>query len=674
MASINQFDPTGLERGAKALREINQSPHAGAALALQVEQEKTKQLASEKQKSESDAKTWEKRKEYLEAETEEHKKRADYEDQLARKRADEQRQQRLKDARKEDEQREAAMKRIEGMKRATEARIQEEKRATIAAEHEMHVQSIRATELARAEGAMRIERHNKDLHLARLELEKSQERQTFIAVAQTAVSAIATRMGNFLRDPEAVAKTVAVASSLFIAYHGAKKGTSVVGNYVASNLGRPALVRETSRRSYLSARELWRRASGSYRVHGSRGLGEIVLASQEAERIKTLAASVKCAKEHNLPHRHILLHGPPGTGKTMFGRVLAFESGMDYAVMTGGDVGPLGKDAVTELHRLFDWALRSRNGLVVFMDEADAFLRAWPPAALSAGSACRSQGALTGVLRCGVAGRRDRDGMSEEMRAALNAFLYNTGTESSKFMLVLATNQPQLLDTAVIDRVDSSVLFKLPVRAYKYCAGVARCGRHLSSPCLFSPAGAAQGEEQRLQMLQRFWTERVDDFDLRQKIGVDDSLGTEHVHGVLERVAAETEGLSGRSLAQLMNSAAPAPLPPAAVLASGHSPVAQRALRAFCFRSGPERDAGEGRAGRPADAGGRAGAGPPAGARGRRVLRGRIDPVLHHRAGAPSFPPAPTLSPPLPPWAQCREGWAHHVLTFRRYRKPARYA
>ena len=52
----------------------------------------------------------------------------------------------------------------------------------------------------------------------------------------------------------------------------------------------------------------------------------------------------------------------------MFGRVLAFESGMDYAVMTGGDVGPLGKDAVTELHRLFDWALRSRNGLVVFMD------------------------------------------------------------------------------------------------------------------------------------------------------------------------------------------------------------------------------------------------------------------------------------------------------------------
>ena len=94
-----------------------------------------------------------------------------------------------------------------------------------------------------------------------------------------------------------------------------------------------------------------------------------------------------------------------------------------------------------------------------------------------------------------MAGRRDRDGMSEEMRAALNAFLYNTGTESSKFMLVLATNQPQLLDTAVIDRVDSSVLFKLPVRAYKYCAGVARCGRHLSLSFLTRGCRAGRGAE-----------------------------------------------------------------------------------------------------------------------------------------------------------------------------------
>ena len=30
-----------------------------------------------------------------------------------------------------------------------------------------------------------------------------------------------------------------------------------------------------------------------------------------------------------------------------------------YAMMSGGDVVPLGKDAVTELHAIFNWAERS---------------------------------------------------------------------------------------------------------------------------------------------------------------------------------------------------------------------------------------------------------------------------------------------------------------------------
>lgn len=48
--------------------------------------------------------------------------------------------------------------------------------------------------------------------------------------------------------------------------------------------------------------------------------------------------------------------------------------GLDYAMMTGGDVAPLGAQAVTKIHEIFDWAKKSKKGLLLFIDEADAFL------------------------------------------------------------------------------------------------------------------------------------------------------------------------------------------------------------------------------------------------------------------------------------------------------------
>merc|ERR1719326_989150 len=164
-------------------------------------------------------------------------------------------------------------------------------------------------------------------------------------------------------------------------------------------------------------------------------LENIVLEDELTERLQWTTNSVVNAKKNGTPFRHLLLHGPPGTRKTLFARTLSMNSGLGYAIMSGGDVGPLGKEAVHELNKLFSWANTSRKGLILFIDEADAFLRR---------------------------GRAAEAAMSEEARNVLSAFLHHTGTENDKFMVVMATNVREILDRAVLDRVDERFEFPLP--------------------------------------------------------------------------------------------------------------------------------------------------------------------------------------------------------------------
>ncbi len=121
------------------------------------------------------------------------------------------------------------------------------------------------------------------------------------------------------------------------------------------------------------------------------------------------------------------------SGKTLVAKTLAKVIGADYAMMSGGDVSPLGPDAVTQIHQLFSWAAMSPKGVVLFIDEAECFL-----------------------------GARDSGLMSDTSHNALNAMLYNTGGERKDFMLVLATNRAEDLDAAVLDRCDESLFFPLP--------------------------------------------------------------------------------------------------------------------------------------------------------------------------------------------------------------------
>ncbi|KAI3726500.1 hypothetical protein L1987_66297 [Smallanthus sonchifolius] len=199
----------------------------------------------------------------------------------------------------------------------------------------------------------------------------------------------------------------------------------------------------------------------------------------------------------------MLFYGPPGTGKTLVAREIARKSGLDYAMMTGGDVAPLGAQAVTKIHEIFDWSKKSKRGLLLFIDEADAFL-------------CE----------------RNSIHMSEAQRSALNALLFRTGDQSRDVVLVLATNRPGDLDSAITDRIDDVIEFPLPQEEERFKLLKLYLHKYLY-----------EEDDKKESKWHSLFAKKT------QKIVVKDLSDD-----VIREAAKKTEGFSGREIAKLIAS------------------------------------------------------------------------------------------------------------------------
>ena len=286
---------------------------------------------------------------------------------------------------------------------------------------------------AELRGRGQIDRENHDLKLQEMQLNAAEYRKTVVDSIQTVSSVLGSGFKIFVSDFNRVVGTAAALTLLAGGYYSAKYGSGLLIRFVEARLGKPSLVRETSR---LTPVQLIKHPVKSYQRIVSKPqdvLNGIIFKPQLEERLREVAIATRQTKQNRGFYRNILFYGPPGTGKTMFAKSLALHSGLEYALMTGGDVAPLGTHAVTAIHRVFEWSRTSRRGVLLFIDEADAFLR-----------------------------KRSQEQMDEGQRAALNAFLYHTGEHSKKFMLVMASNQPEQFDWAINDRLDDMIEFDLP--------------------------------------------------------------------------------------------------------------------------------------------------------------------------------------------------------------------
>ncbi|XP_015115200.1 ATPase family AAA domain-containing protein 3A homolog [Diachasma alloeum] len=428
-----RFDSSALERAAAAAKELEKSPHAREALELTKLQESTKQAEIMSRAKEYEANIehlkieqkrveGEERRKTVSEETKQHQMRAQYQDSLARKRYDDQlgQQQRMND---------------ENLRRQEESVAKQEAMRKATIEHEMelrHKNEMRKLE-AELKAKAKVDRENQDLNLEQIRLKASENRVTVLESIKTAGSVLGAGVTSLLQDWDKILAAAGGLSLVALGVYTAKGSTGVASRYIEARLGKPSLVRETSRFSALDVIRHPIKSVQKLREKPSDALSGVVLAPKLEERLRDVAIATKNTKHNRGMYRNILMHGPPGTGKTMFAKKLAQHSGMDYAILTGGDLAPLGRDGVTAIHKVFDWASTSRKGLLLFIDEADAFLR-----------------------------KRSSEHISEDLRAMLNAFLYRTGEQSSKFMLVLASNTPEQFDWAVNDRLDEMVEFQLP--------------------------------------------------------------------------------------------------------------------------------------------------------------------------------------------------------------------
>ncbi|KAI5093760.1 ATPase family AAA domain-containing protein 3 [Silurus meridionalis] len=486
----SNFDPTGLERAAQAAKELDRSRHAKEALDLARMQEQTLQIEHQSKMKEYEAALeqlkgdqiriqGEERRKTLNEETKQNQARAQYQDKLARQRYEDQLRQQQAINEENLRRQEESVQKQEAMRKAT-------------IEHEMELrhknEMLRIEAEAKARG--RVERENADVIREQIRLKAAEHRQTVLESIRTAGAVFGEGFRAFISDWDKVTATVAGLTLLAVGVYSARSATAVAGRYIEARLGKPSLVRETSRITVTEAIKHPVKMTRRMMSKPQDALKGVVLSPSLEERVRDIAIATRNTRQNRGLYRNILMYGPPGTGKTLFAKKLAMHSGMDYAIMTGGDVAPMGREGVTAMHKVFDWASTSRQGLLLFVDEADAFLR-----------------------------KRSTEKISEDLRATLNAFLYRTGEQSNKFMLVLASNQPEQFDWAINDRIDEIVNFALPGPEERE-----RLVRLYFDKYVLEPA---TGGKQRLKLAQ---------FDYGVKCS---------------EIAKRTEGMSGREISKL---------------------------------------------------------------------------------------------------------------------------
>lgn len=198
------------------------------------------------------------------------------------------------------------------------ARQEEMRRKTAAYEAELRTKTEIAREKAKAEGRIAQERANHDLILSKVRLEAAERRDTVLRAIADGGKLLGDGVASYLGDVEKLRNTALTITGIAVGIFAARTSIGIAGRAVEARLGKPSLVRETSR---LSVGQLLRQPVQTVQriVAVSAGKGSeqdalkgIVLEESLDTQLRKIAVSTAHTKKNRAPFRHLLLHGTYG--------------------------------------------------------------------------------------------------------------------------------------------------------------------------------------------------------------------------------------------------------------------------------------------------------------------------------------------------------------------------
>lgn len=206
-----KFDPTALERGAKALRDLDASPNATRAFEITKLQELTRQKELEKDMEQLQTARHQMQAERARIEADERRKTVTHQQEQERvtaqykaqleaeayaKKLQEQQQQNERCLEQQHQQ----FLRQEQIRKENEKQLLQMRREQIREEKQLEREMIKMKVNEETKGRIQQERENVDIHLRELRARAAEERKTKLEVMQTTLSSLGGACNSLLED------------------------------------------------------------------------------------------------------------------------------------------------------------------------------------------------------------------------------------------------------------------------------------------------------------------------------------------------------------------------------------------------------------------------------------------------------------------------------------------